>query len=52
MSKGLIRWAYLRFSMITASIAFHLDFYSSVILTRNPMIARSQWIDWQYVTEL
>ena len=32
--------------------AFHLDFYSSVILTRNPVIARSQWIDWQYITEL
>ena len=27
-------------------IVFHLDFYSSVILTRNPVIARSQWIDW------
>ena len=24
---------------------FHLDFYSSVILTRNPVVARSQWID-------
>ena len=25
--------------------AFHMDFYSSVILTRNPMVAKSQWID-------
>ena len=25
--------------------AFHMDFYTSVILTRNPVIARSQWID-------
>ena len=27
---------------------FHMDFYSSVILTRNPVIDISQWIDWQY----
>ena len=26
--------------------AFHMDFYSSVIPTRNLVIARSQWIDW------
>ena len=32
--------------------AFHLDYYSSVILTKNLVIARSQWIDWQYVREL
>ena len=32
--------------------AFHMDFYTSVILTRNPVIARSQWIDWQYVRDL
>ena len=32
--------------------AFHMDFYSSVILTRNPMVSRSQWIDWQYIREL
>ena len=31
---------------------FHMDFYSSVILTRNLVIARSQWIDWQFVREL
>ena len=29
-----------------------MDFYSSVILTRNPVVAKSQWIDWQYVREL
>ena len=29
-----------------------MDFYTSVILTRNPVIARSQWIDWQYVKKL
>jgi len=29
-----------------------MDFYTSVILTRNPVIARSQWIDWHYVREL
>ena len=33
-------------------IAFHMDFYTSVILTKNLVIARSQWIDWQYVREL
>ena len=32
--------------------AFHMDFYTSMILTRNPVIARSQWIDWQYVRDL
>ena len=31
---------------------FHMDFYSSVILTKNLVIARSQWIDWQYIREL
>ena len=31
---------------------FLMDFYTSVILTRNLVIARSQWIDWQYVREL
>ena len=25
--------------------AFHMDFYTSVILARNPVIVRSQWID-------
>ena len=29
-----------------------MDFYSSVILTRNLVIARSQWIDWQYTRDL
>ena len=29
-----------------------MDFYTSVILSRNPVIARSQWIDWQYVRDL
>ena len=24
---------------------FHLDYYTSVILARNPMVAKSQWID-------
>ena len=31
---------------------FHMDFYTSVILARNPVIARSQWIDWQYIRDL
>ena len=29
-----------------------MDFYTSVILARNPVIARSQWIDWQYIRDL
>ena len=29
-----------------------MDYYTSVILTRNPVIASSQWIDWQYVRKL
>jgi len=32
--------------------AFYMDFYTSVILARNLMIVRSQWIDWQYVKDL
>ena len=31
---------------------FLMDFYTSVILTRNLVIARSQWIDWQYIRDL
>ena len=29
-----------------------MDFYSSVILTRNLVIVRSKWIDWQYIRDL
>ena len=29
-----------------------MDFYTSVILARNLVIVRSQWIDWQYVRDL
>ena len=29
-----------------------MDYYTSVILTRNPVIASSQWIDWQYIRDL
>ena len=32
--------------------AFHMDFYTSVILAKNPVIARSQWIDWQSIRDL
>ena len=31
---------------------FHLDYYTSVILARNPVVAKSQWIDWKHVREL
>ena len=32
--------------------AFHMDYYTSVILTRNLVITRSQWIHWQYIRDL
>ena len=31
---------------------FQFDYYTSVILSRNPVVAKSQWIDWTHVREL
>jgi hypothetical protein len=31
---------------------FQFDYYHSVILTRHPVVAKSQWIDWKYVRKL
>ena len=31
---------------------FQLDFYTSVILSKNPVVDKSQWIDWTHVREL
>lgn len=31
---------------------FHLDFYSSVILSRSLVVVPSQWIDWQHSRDL
>jgi hypothetical protein len=31
---------------------FQLDFYTSVILSRNLVVAKFQWIDWKHVIEL
>ena len=31
---------------------FQLDFYISVSLSKNPVMAKSQWIDWTHVREL
>jgi hypothetical protein len=28
---------------------FQFDYYTSVILSRNPAVAKSQWIDWTHV---
>ena len=30
---------------------FQLDFYHSVILSRNLVVTKSQWIDWKHVRE-
>jgi hypothetical protein len=28
---------------------FQFDFYHSVVLSRDPVVAKSQWIDWEHV---
>ena len=30
---------------------FQFDYYTSVVLPRNPIVAKSQWIDWKHVRE-
>jgi hypothetical protein len=30
---------------------FHIDFYTSVILKRKPVVLKSQWIEWKQIRE-